>query len=123
MLVSTKMRKPSETSPSRLIAIFCLIDKLLDLSVFPNGQRGKGIVHSAGRLFAATRSEALKSQSYYFFSLRLAFWQFAQEILWHLYFYCSHWENLLQRILRAGEIRVKRFDMRTEERLIRRSLL
>ena len=43
MLVSTKMRKPSEMSRSRLIAMFGLIDKLFDLGVFPDGQRGKGV--------------------------------------------------------------------------------
>ena len=104
MLVSTKMRKPSGMSRSRLIAMFGLIDKLFDLCVFPDGQRGKGVVYNAVRLSAAPRTEALKSQSYYFFSLRLAFWQLAQQIVRHLYFYRSHWGNLLQGILRAGRV-------------------
>jgi hypothetical protein len=104
------MRKPSEMSRSRLIAIFGLIDKLLDLGVFPDGQRGKGIVYNAVRLFAAPRSEALKSQSYYFFSFRLAFWQLAQQSVRHLYFYRFHWENLLQGILKAGGMGVKPFN-------------
>jgi hypothetical protein len=58
--------------------MFGLVDKLFDLGVFPDGQRAKCVVYNAARPFAATRCEALKSQSYYFFSLRLAFWQLAQ---------------------------------------------
>jgi ABC transporter substrate binding protein len=96
-----------------------LINKPFDLGVLPDSQRGKGIVHNAGRLFAAMRTEALKSQSYYFVSLRLAFRQLAQQIVGHLYFYRFHWKTLLQGILRAGETRVKRFDIRAEERLIK----
>jgi hypothetical protein len=69
MLVSTKIRKPSETSPSRLIAILYLIDKLFDLGVFSNGQRAKGVVNNAGRPFAATRSKALQTQPNDFFDL------------------------------------------------------
>src|SRR5215510_14973724 len=123
MLVSTKICKPLETSPSRLIAIFCLINEAFDLGVFPNRQRGKGIVHNAARVFAAARTEALKPQSYYFFSLSFALWQLAQQLVRHLYFYRFHWKNLLQGILRAAGMGVKRFDRRTEERLIRRSFL
>jgi hypothetical protein len=72
--------------------MFRLIDKLFDLGVFPDGQRGKSVVYNAVRLFAAPRSEALKSQSYYLFSIRLAFWQLAQQIGRHLYSYRSHWK-------------------------------
>ena len=118
MLVSTKMRKPSEMSRSRLIAMFGLIDKLFDLGVFPDGQRGKGVVYNAARLFVETRGKALKSQSYYFLSLRLAFWQLAQQFVRHLYFYRSHRGNLLFGILRAGGIEVKRFNNRHEQRAI-----
>jgi hypothetical protein len=117
MLVSTKMRKPSETSRSRLIAIFGLIDEPFNLGVFPNGQRGKSVVYNAVRLFAATPSEALKSQSYYFFSLRLAFWQLAQQSVRHLNFYRPHWEPPTV-ILKAVGAGVKHFSNNAEQQAI-----
>jgi hypothetical protein len=101
------MRKPSETSRSRLIAIFSLIDKLLDLGVFLDDQRGKGIVYDAVSLFAAPRSEALKSQSYYFFSLRLVFGSLRNKVSGTCIFIALIGENLLFRILKAGFMGVK----------------
>jgi hypothetical protein len=96
-----------------------LIDKLFDLGVCPDGQRGKGIVHNAVRLFAAPRSEALKSQSYYFFSLCFAFWQLAQQFApRRLYFDRFYWRNLLFGILKAGGMGVKRFNNSHEQRVI-----
>jgi hypothetical protein len=90
------MLEPSGTSFSDLIPIFCLLNQLLYLGMFSDGERGKRIVYNAMRILAPTRSEALKSQSYNFFSLRLALGQLAQQGIWHMDFYRSHWENLLQ---------------------------
>jgi hypothetical protein len=56
------MRTPLGISLNPLIAIFGLIDKLFDLSVFPNGERGKGVTYSAARLFATPRSKSLQPQ-------------------------------------------------------------
>jgi len=96
ILVSTKMRKPSETSVSGLIAIFCLLDKLLNLRVFPNGERSEGIIYNAMDLFAATRSKMLETQSYNFFYLLLVLRQLAQQSIRHTYFEFFHREHLLQ---------------------------
>jgi len=90
------MLKPSGASLSDLIPILCLPDQLLYLGMFSDGERGKGIVDNATGFLAPARSEALKSQSYNFFSLRLALGQLAQASIRHMDFYRSHWENLLR---------------------------
>src|SRR3990170_7265798 len=91
------MLEPSGISLSDLIAIFCLLDQLLYLGMFSDGEGGKRIVYNAMRFLAPTRSEALKSQSYNFFSLRLALGQLTQQGIRHMDFYRSHWKNLLRR--------------------------
>src|SRR3989338_1096570 len=90
------MLKPSETSLSGLIPIFCLLDELLNLGMFPDGERGKGIIYNAMRFLAATRSEALKAQSYNFFYLLLVFRELAQQSIRHTYLDLCHRENLLR---------------------------
>ena|SRR3990170_7293197 len=96
ILVSTKMFEPSGTSLSDLIAIFCLLDQVLYLGMFSDSERGKRIVYNAMRFLAPARSEALKSQSYNLFSLRLALGQLAQQRIRHMDFYRSHRDNLLR---------------------------
>jgi hypothetical protein len=96
----------------------CLVDKLFDLGVFSDGQRGKGIIHNATRPFAATRREALKSQSHNFFSLRLGFRQFAQQSARHMNFDRSHWKYLSRGILEAEAMGVKAHDNGRDHRAV-----
>src|SRR3972149_8084717 len=91
------MSKPPETSLSGLIAIFCLLDKLLNLGVFPDGERSEGIIYNAMGLPVATRSKMFEAQSYNFPYLLLLLREPAQQNIRHTYFEFFHRENLLRR--------------------------
>lgn len=94
MLVSTKMRKPSETSRSGLLAIFRLLDELLNPGMISDGERGERVIYNTTGSLAATRVKTLEPQSYNFFHLFLLLREPTQQSIRHTYFEFFHRENL-----------------------------
>src|SRR6266853_2252378 len=96
ILVSTKMRMPSGTSSSGLLAIFGLLDDLLYQRVLSHGESGKGAVDNARSLLTVACSEMLQPEPYHLLYVFLVFRQPAQQRIRYVYGDLCHGDTLLE---------------------------